>query len=89
MRQCAVRTPEEALAYITDCTLATVAHMSMLKSKKKGEFTRQISIAQAAVDWMLLMKVDMSGTRAEDVVSGYDGNVRRWAEENFILVETK
>jgi len=76
-----VRTPEQALVYITDCNLATVAHMSMLKSKKKGEFARQISIAQTAVDWMLSMKVDMSGTRAEDVVSGYDGNVRKWAEK--------
>lgn len=46
MRECDVRTPEMALAYITDCTLATVASMAMLKSRKKGEFERQINIAQ-------------------------------------------
>jgi hypothetical protein len=30
-----VRSAEQALAYITDCNLATVSHMAMCKSRKK------------------------------------------------------
>lgn len=47
-----VRTSEEALVYITDCTLATVSGMAMTKSRKKGEYQRQIAIAQTAIDWI-------------------------------------
>ncbi|RKZ84410.1 MAG: hypothetical protein DRQ39_08365 [Gammaproteobacteria bacterium] len=74
-----VKTPEQALAYITDCTLATVASMAMLKSRKKGEFARQISIAQKSIDWMNQMGVDMSGTRAEDVMK-VSGSVEAWVQ---------
>lgn len=68
MRKCDVRTPEEALVYITDCCLATVGHMATLKSRKKSEFERQISIAQTACDWMRDMGIDPKGTRAEDII---------------------
>ena len=37
-----VKTPEQALSYLTDCTLATVAIMAMKKSRSKREFERQI-----------------------------------------------
>jgi len=76
MRDCDVRTPEQALAYITDCTLATVSRMAMLKSRKKHEYTRQISIAQKAVDWMADMGIDVTSTRAKDI-KGRD--VAKWA----------
>lgn len=79
MRKCDVRSPEEALAYITDCNLATVSSMAMLKSRKKGEFERQISIAQAACDWMRSMNIDVSTTRAKDV-SEYGGSVKEWVQ---------
>jgi len=45
-----VRTPEQALSYITDCTLATVSSMAMRKIRGKHEYERQISIAQKAVN---------------------------------------
>lgn len=77
MRKCDVRDPGRALAYLTDCTLATVSEMAMKKSRPKHEFERQISMAQAAIDWMVAMKVDFSGTRAEDVVVA--GSVKEWA----------
>jgi len=73
-----VRTPEEALAYITDCNLATVCDMAAKKSRPKSEFERQIKIAQTAIDWMREMKVDFSSTRAKDVVAC--GSVKEWAE---------
>jgi thiamine biosynthesis protein ThiC len=75
-----VRSPEQALAYITDCTLATVACMAMKKSRAKGEFQRQISIAQKAIDWMDQMGVSMKDTRAENVMSG-GGSVDHWAKQ--------
>jgi hypothetical protein len=63
-----VRTPEDALLYITDCTLATVADMAMKKSRRKHEFERQISIAQTACDWISEMGIDPKTTRATDIV---------------------
>ena len=74
-----VRTPELALAYITDCTLATVASMAMKKSRGKGEFERQISIAQKSINWMVVMDVDMANTRAADVMKA-GGSVDAWVE---------
>ena len=62
-----VRTPADALAYIIDCTLATVCHMAMLKSRKKSEYQRQISIAETGLQWMKEMGVPLNGTRAEDI----------------------
>lgn len=64
-----VRSPEQALVYLADCTLATVSSMALLKSRKKSEFKRQIEIAQKAVDWIRDMKIDPAGTRTEEVLS--------------------
>lgn len=73
-----VSTPEHALAYITDCNLATVCAMAGKKSRNKFEYKRQITIAQMAIDWMRQMNVDFSHTRAHDVVEDHDGDVARW-----------
>ena len=74
-----VRNPADALAYITDCNLATVESMAKKSKRRKFEFNRQISIAQTAVDWMQQMGVDMSSTRAEEVIKS--GSVQKWAEQ--------
>ena len=63
MRECDVRSTGDALAYITDCTLATVCDMACKKSRPKHEFQRQINIAQKAVNWMRAMKVSAINTR--------------------------
>ena len=76
-----VRTPGVALAYITDCTLATIESMAMKKHRGKHEFERQISIAQKAIDWMVQMDVDVSDTRAAKIVADYDGNVTEYIKE--------
>ena len=78
MQRHQVSSPGQALAYITDCTLATVCEMAMKKSRPKNEFERQISIAQTAINWMVQNGVDVSTTRAEDVIAA--GSVRQWAE---------
>lgn len=79
MLKCNVRNPEEALAYIADCCLATVGHMASLKSRKKGEFERQTSIAQTACDWMRDMRIDPKGTRAVDIIGKQ--SVAEWAKK--------
>lgn len=67
----------QALAYITDCTLATVCDLAMKKKRPKYEFERQMSIAQTAINWMVQMGVDVTTTRAEDVIEA--GSVEKWA----------
>jgi len=80
MQKHQVRSPEQALAYITDCTLATVAEMAMKKSRLKFDFKRQIAIAQTAIDWMNEMKIDMTGTRADSIAHHTNG-VEEWAKK--------
>ena len=79
MRKCDVRTPEQALAYVTDCTLATVCDLAAKKSRSKSEFERQKAIAQSGIDWMVDMKVDVRGTRAQQVIEQYSRSVDAWA----------
>ena len=78
-----VNTTEKALAYIIDCTLATVADMAMKRSRGKHEYKRQISIAQTAIDWSVLFGVDLSSTRGADVLKV--GSVQSWADSFDIL----
>lgn len=80
MRKCDVRTPEHALAYLADCTLATVSDLAMKKSRPKGEYRRQIAIAQSAVDWMIVMGIDTAGTRAAEIAN-HRGSVESWAKQ--------
>lgn len=75
-----VRDSAGALAYLTDCTLATVSYLASKKSTPKGELRRQISIAQHAIAWMDQFGVDYSKTRAADV-KALGGNVETWAEQ--------
>lgn len=79
MMKYAVRTPADALAYLTDCTLATVCDMASKKRRPHFEFLRQMSIAQTGVTWMQEMGVDTSTTRAADVIAA--GGVQKWAEQ--------
>lgn len=79
MRSQDVKTPAQALLYITDCCLATVAGMALQKSRKKREFERQIEIAQSACDWINHMGIDPKGTRAEDIVGKM--KVSEWANQ--------
>jgi len=70
----------EALAYITDCNLATVSHLALKKSRPKGEYARQIAIAQKALDVMIRFGTDLGATRAVDVVREHNGSVETWAK---------
>ena len=76
-----VRTPEQAILYLADCTLATVAHMAMKKSKSNSEFQRQIAIAQSAVDWLKDFNIEIEvGSRASKVLALPDQKVETWSK---------
>ncbi len=81
MRKELVRNPGDALAYITDCTLATVEHMAMLKSRSKHEYKRQISIAQAGIDWLRDFGIPVKKTRIEEILSS-GISVEEWAKNH-------
>lgn len=77
-RQCDVRDPSAALAYLVDCTLATVAGMAMEKSRPKHEYKRQQAIAQTGVDWLVQFGCDWHDTRVAEVIAA-GGSVAAWA----------
>lgn len=73
-----VRDTGGALAYLADCTLATVCDLASKKSAPKSELNRQISMAQTAIDWMDRFGVNYEGTRAAEVKRM--GSVAAWAD---------
>ena len=79
MRHCDIRNSEQALAYIVDCTLATVGYMATLKNKSKSQYKRQIAIAQKGCDWMRDMNISPCTTRAEDIINIQ--SVEEWAKQ--------
>ena len=79
MMKCKVHDKDKAYAYVLDCNLATVEHKAMLKSRKKGEYERQINIAQQMLDWANDFGFVCSETRAFDVMKV--GTVKQWASK--------
>ena len=80
MRKYDVKGLDDALAYIVDCTLATVSTMAMKKRRAKYEFERQISIAQTGLNWMEEMGVRISSdNRAFDALKA--GGVKEWVKQ--------
>lgn len=77
-----VESLQDAMLYVTDCCLATVCHMAMLKSRGKHDFQRQIGIAQKACDWIDKFGINPKGSRAEDIIGKC--TVAEWASQ-FIL----
>jgi hypothetical protein len=80
MEQHNVRSAEDALAYLLDCSLATVADLAMKKSAAKSELRRQIIIAQRNYDWCIAFNSQIKGTRGLDVLELAGGSVAKWAE---------
>jgi hypothetical protein len=73
-----VSNPGQALAYLIDCTLATVVDLATKKSRSESEFIRQKSMAQIGIDWAVGFKVSLAETRAEGIVSAGQ-TVDEWA----------
>jgi len=82
MQKHLVRTPEDALLYLTDCHLATVSDLAMKRSRGKHEFERHIQIAQTSVDWIKSFRIEIPvHSRAYDVLSLPDQKVSSWVEK--------
>jgi hypothetical protein len=84
MRDFDVRTPEQALLYITDCQLATVDTLAMKKSRGEADYARQKSIAQKACNWIKEFKINPAGTRVEGVF-----NCKGSVEEYILKFDVK
>lgn len=80
-----VRGPGDALAYMVDCTLATVCDLAGKKSRSHYELDRQIAIAQEGYNWMSQMGVKTETTRADEVRRLFNGSVRDWAKKYDVL----
>jgi hypothetical protein len=81
MMQHTIRSAEDLVAYITDCTLATVASLKMKRSASACETKRQIAIAQTALEKGRQLGVDFSKTRAQSVIETYQCKVELWADQ--------
>lgn len=79
MHQHDIRSPADGLAYLVECTLATVCTLADRKSPPKAELSRQIGIAQAGIDCMRLYKVPMSGPYLREVVED-NWSVETWSK---------
>jgi hypothetical protein len=73
-----IRSPDDALMYLTECTLATVCGLAMRKKPPPGEFRRQINIAQKGVEWVQAFQIEPQ-LRVKDVITDYGGSVNEWA----------
>jgi len=82
MRIFDVRTPEDALVYITDCNLATVSDMAGKKKRPIHEFNRQVSIAQLGVEWIRDFGINPGFTRAGEILESKI-SVSDWAKKFY------
>lgn len=73
----------DALCYMTECTLATIADMAMKKSPPAREYARQISIAQKGIDAIALFGIHINSREFARVskISSIDYTVEDWAKE--------
>lgn len=85
-----VKTPDEALAYLTSCTLATVEWMCGNKSRPVGEFNRQVEMARSSLDWCRQFGVQHSESRIQDVerAGGLDNWVAQQIAQNSVHKKT-
>lgn len=74
---------DEALAYMTECELATVEELAVRKTKSRRAYDRHIAIAQVGVDWLVRSQdwvIEMT-CRPRVITENYEGSVRAWAEQ--------
>lgn len=78
-----LKTPDDAFAWMVECTLATVSWMNGLKSKKMSEFNRQIDIAQKGIDfWISINGKKLTGQpRMDEIIQCMKNpNIQNWLQ---------
>lgn len=76
-----LRNHEEGLAYMVECTLATVSALLLKKNPPKSELSRQIAIAQAGLHCLGPTKIDYSCLRLKKINEEFDNSVQAWADD--------
>lgn len=77
-----VKNPNDALVYVTECTLATIEWMALKKNRPKHEYERQIEIAEKAILWIRQYDVSIEpGSRVYDVLITSTRTVTEWEKE--------
>jgi hypothetical protein len=96
-----VHTAEEAVGYLTECTLATIDDFCMAKNPNKGEFRRQVSIAQKGLEWTKSFctpeQLSKIKGRVSDVIKNHGSSVKdyaialrkKWHPENPVDLDKK
>lgn len=77
-----LRSEIDALAYLTECTLATVSDLASKSKPLKGELRRQISIAQTGINWVKLHAKpggSCGNSRVQEIIDK-DISVEDWAD---------
>jgi len=77
-----VKNEGQALAYATECALATVEDFAISKSKRRarGDYARHIKIAQNLFGWLKEFNLIADGSRASEILSVFDSSVKAWSE---------
>ena len=75
-----VKTPQDALAYMVECELATLSRLVTIKRTPKCELARHTAIAQRGIDWMLHFNMYVhTNSRAFDAAAA--GGVQAWLDK--------
>ena len=74
----------DALIFMTEYTLITVAHLRTKKSATRYETSRQVGIAQIGINSIMDEKVGLEAIKPQriiEVINQYNGRVEDWAEQ--------
>ena len=78
-----VHTPEDTVRYMTECTLATIDRLVMLKNKSKSELQRQINIAQLGIDMIKdFDPITCTVPRVDKIIAEYGASVQAYVERD-------
>lgn len=70
----------EGFLWLLDCTLATVEMLAMKKNPPSVEYSRQVGMAQTAMDCLIREGKDISIIRAGEIVEKFNRSVKAWAD---------
>jgi len=73
-----IASSEDALAYLLDCTLATVETMAEKKRIPKYEYERHVGIAQRNLELCRKFDCNIAGTRGQKVMEEFNGDVSEY-----------
>jgi len=73
-----VHNDHEAIAFLVECTMATISGLLLKSKPPRGELERQISIAETGMAWI---GKDYEGGCGRVEKARRLGGVRQWAQE--------